>query len=123
MVGLGRFELPTSPLSGVRSNQLSYRPKVGRPDRRDTSLLQSAAALYKSHSVLKGFEDKVEHAERLRHSRRSCKSDQPKRRLDSNSDQLQVTASRLDSTITLRLSTLRIRGRSNCATVSLLERR
>ena len=28
MVGLGRFELPTSPLSGVRSNQLSYRPNV-----------------------------------------------------------------------------------------------
>ena len=28
MVGLGRFELPTSPLSGVRSNQLSYRPVV-----------------------------------------------------------------------------------------------
>ena len=29
LVGLGRFELPTSPLSGVRSNQLSYRPAVG----------------------------------------------------------------------------------------------
>ena len=29
LVGLGRFELPTSPLSGVRSNQLSYRPKSG----------------------------------------------------------------------------------------------
>ena len=28
LVGLGRFELPTSPLSGVRSNQLSYRPSV-----------------------------------------------------------------------------------------------
>ena len=28
MVGLGRLELPTSPLSGVRSNQLSYRPIV-----------------------------------------------------------------------------------------------
>src|SRR5580693_5340472 len=28
MVGLGRFELPTSPLSGVRSNQLSYRPAL-----------------------------------------------------------------------------------------------
>ena len=28
MVGLGRFELPTSPLSGVRSNQLSYRPQL-----------------------------------------------------------------------------------------------
>ena len=30
LVGLGRFELPTSPLSGVRSNQLSYRPGVRR---------------------------------------------------------------------------------------------
>ncbi|RMP76806.1 hypothetical protein ALQ15_04415, partial [Pseudomonas syringae pv. actinidiae] len=30
LVGLGRFELPTSPLSGVRSNQLSYRPELGR---------------------------------------------------------------------------------------------
>ena len=28
MVGLGRFELPTSPLSGVRSSQLSYRPGI-----------------------------------------------------------------------------------------------
>jgi hypothetical protein len=27
LVGLGRVELPTSRLSGVRSNQLSYRPK------------------------------------------------------------------------------------------------
>ena len=27
MVGLGKLEFPTSPLSGVRSNQLSYRPK------------------------------------------------------------------------------------------------
>ena len=28
-MGLGRFELPTSRLSGVRSNQLSYRPDFG----------------------------------------------------------------------------------------------
>ncbi len=28
LVGLGRLELPTSPLSGVRSNHLSYRPKL-----------------------------------------------------------------------------------------------
>ena len=28
MVGLGRLELPTSPLSGVRSNHLSYRPDL-----------------------------------------------------------------------------------------------
>jgi hypothetical protein len=37
MVGLGRFELPTSRLSGVRSNQLSYRPgRTGRHTGRDT---------------------------------------------------------------------------------------
>ncbi len=30
LVGLGRFELPTSRLSGVRSNQLSYRPSSGK---------------------------------------------------------------------------------------------
>jgi hypothetical protein len=28
LVGLGRFELPTSRLSSARSNQLSYRPKA-----------------------------------------------------------------------------------------------
>ena len=28
MVGLSRLELPTSPLSGVRSNHLSYRPTL-----------------------------------------------------------------------------------------------
>ena len=29
VVGLGRFELPTSRLSSARSNQLSYRPETG----------------------------------------------------------------------------------------------
>ena len=28
MVGLARLELATSPLSGVRSNRLSYRPVI-----------------------------------------------------------------------------------------------
>ena len=34
VVGLGRLELPTSRLSGVRSNQLSYRPSscVAKPE-------------------------------------------------------------------------------------------
>ena len=32
MVGLGGFEPPTSPLSGVRSNQLSYRPRSCLPE-------------------------------------------------------------------------------------------
>ena len=63
MVGLGRVELPTSPLSGVRSNQLSYRPvselaTTGSP---------AALAQFLVHSQ-KSFEDKVEHAERLRRS-------------------------------------------------------
>ena len=31
LVGLGRFELPTSRLSGVRSDQLSYRPESWFP--------------------------------------------------------------------------------------------
>ena len=39
LVGLGRFELPTSSLSGTRSNQLSYKPPRfrGRPERRRAS--------------------------------------------------------------------------------------
>jgi hypothetical protein len=32
LVGLGRLELPTSPLSGVRSNHLSYRPNLLGPE-------------------------------------------------------------------------------------------
>jgi hypothetical protein len=31
MVGLGRLERPTSPLSGVRSNHLSYKPETTVP--------------------------------------------------------------------------------------------
>ena len=31
MVGLGGLEPPTSPLSGVCSSQLSYRPELGTP--------------------------------------------------------------------------------------------
>jgi hypothetical protein len=50
MVGLGRVELPTSPLSGVRSNQLSYRPN-GWPA---TPPSNCPAALTKPHSI-KGF--------------------------------------------------------------------
>ena len=41
VVGLGRFELPTSPLSGVRSNQLSYRPLVTKKTTRSWSVAMS----------------------------------------------------------------------------------
>ena len=39
-MGLGRFELPTSRLSGVRSNQLSYRP-IGPTEPSGLGLLNS----------------------------------------------------------------------------------
>ena len=40
MVGLGRFELPTSRLSGVRSNRLSYRPFLSVIALQETERLQ-----------------------------------------------------------------------------------
>ena len=43
VVGLGRLERPTSPLSGVRSNHLSYRPdKTAIPDRQGPGSRRSA---------------------------------------------------------------------------------
>ena len=53
MVGLGRVELPTSPLSGVRSNQLSYRPVLAAPPPASNCTARSPAALIKPHSVSK----------------------------------------------------------------------
>ena len=43
MVGLGRVELPTSPLSGVRSSHLSYRPVGIAASRLRIACLQLAA--------------------------------------------------------------------------------
>jgi hypothetical protein len=54
-VGLGRFELPTSPLSGVRSNQLSYRPALAAPPPAVTAHGQKPGGSCNPHSVLKGF--------------------------------------------------------------------
>jgi hypothetical protein len=51
VVGLGGFELPTSRLSGGRSNQLSYRPSVDPLERplplgpRKTNDVQSVRTL------------------------------------------------------------------------------
>ena len=47
LVGLGRLELPTSPLSGVRSNQLSYKPSKsgGAKQDRTADLLNANQAL------------------------------------------------------------------------------
>src|SRR6185312_8345853 len=71
VVGLGRFELPTSPLSGVRSNQLSYRPDSTAPappftwKRPARRLLCRDPCLHrgiKNRALSKGFEDTVERA-------------------------------------------------------------
>jgi hypothetical protein len=51
MVGLGRVELPTSRLSGVRSNQLSYRPRDSSANTL-TALLNAIFAAKKSHTSL-----------------------------------------------------------------------
>ena len=67
MVGLGRFELPTSPLSGVRSNQLSYRPGM-LPDTAPGARFLSSGLREKS------FEDQAEHADRLRRPRPSIEN-------------------------------------------------
>ena len=52
MVGLGRLELPTSPLSGVRSSHLSYRPGSGGAgrDRTGDPLLAKQALSQLSYS-------------------------------------------------------------------------
>jgi hypothetical protein len=42
LVGLGRLERPTSPLSGVRSNHLSYRPKSTASDLRPAAPVGAA---------------------------------------------------------------------------------
>ncbi len=62
LVGLGRLELPTSPLSGVRSNHLSYRPKAtnsgGAGRDRTGDLLNANQALSQlSYSPLVGIRD------------------------------------------------------------------
>ena len=44
-MGLGRFELPTSPLSGVRSSQLSYRPGHRRGPRPAADMLKHLALI------------------------------------------------------------------------------
>jgi len=56
VVGLGRFELPTSPLSGVRSNQLSYRPALAAPPPAlGRSNSQEPGGSYYPHSIKKRF--------------------------------------------------------------------
>ena len=61
-MGLGRFELPTSPLSGVRSNQLSYRPDSTAPGELPQRGVPAGAQAALNRALSKGFEDTVERA-------------------------------------------------------------
>ena len=49
LVGLGGFELPTSPLSGVRSNQLSYRPAGPLPQNKGYKFSPVASIWFLQH--------------------------------------------------------------------------
>ena len=60
MVGLGGFEPPTSPLSGVRSNQLSYRPTMNPTGQKGRGRREPAQATTTSRlwiQLMKGHED------------------------------------------------------------------
>jgi hypothetical protein len=65
VVGLGRFELPTSPLSGVRSNQLSYRPVKEELEAHGSRATGPQPPLRVTVGLEKSFEDQVEHAAQL----------------------------------------------------------
>src|SRR6476620_8539451 len=55
MVGLGRLELPTSPLSGARSSHLSYRPSVGNPNGYCFVLLAASVCVHQCARERKPF--------------------------------------------------------------------
>ena len=54
MVGLGRFELPTSRLSGGRSNQLSYRPALPSACPAEKSALSEARSTVSENGITRG---------------------------------------------------------------------
>ena len=55
MVGLGGLEPPTSPLSGVRSNHLSYRPKLSARRHRRLLAYVDAGALWGRLGMAKSY--------------------------------------------------------------------
>ena len=65
MVGLDRLELSTSPLSGVRSSHLSYRP--GYAPAPTTKAWHLASAHFRADAFVLEFEfeDKIERAFQL----------------------------------------------------------
>jgi hypothetical protein len=72
MVGLGRFELPTSRLSSARSNQLSYRPKKHTLVPRDRKDRGQRMLQRPWDSV--GSSEKKEKRRRRRPAQRVCQS-------------------------------------------------
>src|SRR5258705_9527480 len=69
-MGLGRVELPTSRLSGVRSNHLSYRPLCHRLNACGAESCKLAAPLTGvNRRVLPIHDEAVRFFSRLRHAR------------------------------------------------------
>ena len=62
-MGLSELESPTSPLSGVRSNQLSYRPfiqlKAGEEDRTPDNSLEGCSFTTKLHPHFPDDPDRI----------------------------------------------------------------
>jgi hypothetical protein len=135
VVGLGRFELPTSPLSGVRSNQLSYRPKVESqpatpPPALEKTTQPGARRLSQSSFSSKGFRGQRlnmlsgyaahDHRANFDQAKKACiRIPAPAVRDGSCGldGRLHSTPCRFTS------EALRLRGRNTSATISLLERR
>jgi hypothetical protein len=67
MVGLGRFELPTSRLSGVRSNQLSYRPETRAPTLPITQMIGADAARMTTPVVMRADLERETKTAAIRH--------------------------------------------------------
>ena len=51
LVGLGRFELPTSRLSSARSNQLSYKPEPGVSDQKPAIRSATSSSLITEYRI------------------------------------------------------------------------
>jgi hypothetical protein len=77
MVGLGRVELPTSRLSGVRSNQLSYRPPGFSlrlsAERRHFNAKKSHTSLLRSVITVDALEGRVASVANIACDLRSCR--------------------------------------------------
>ena len=100
MVGLGRLELPTSRLSGVRSNHLSYRP----PTRGTLNSIRAGAKAPADMTPAQGFTTRPLPELRLTRRGRDTKTAAPNAtRKENPSGRLKVTKSKRSLASALRI--------------------